>query len=169
MTADQLRIAMEQAAKAKSMEFAGMAAELDESAKTELKALKISCNIADICKKFTSFFLGDEEFYSRRETMVAKQFSSGDFEDFGDYINSYDVMNKEQKELFLVYAYPVMSIRCNFINNRKPISQSNLITEKEAAAEFESRIIKRVAGEIIKEWTKLWREHGFPAEKAGEV
>lgn len=169
MTANDLRIAMEAAAAAKSEEYAKKLAELDSNAKTELKALKISCNIADICKKYTSFFLGYDYYYSKRGAVIASQFLSGYFEDFAEYMRVYDLMSDEQKELFIVYAYPVMSVRCHFINKRKAVVQSEKITENEAASKFETDIIKGVANEIIEEWAKLWQKYGFTAEKAGNI
>lgn len=169
MTANELRAAMESAAAAKSEEYAKKLAELDKDAKTELKALKISCNIADICKKFTSFFLGKDYYYSKREAVVSATFLSRNFEDFAGYMKSYKLMSEEQKELFLVYAYPVMSVRHNFIDNRKANIQSESITENEAESRFEADIIKGVAGEIIEQWARLWEKYGFPAEKAGKI
>lgn len=168
MTANELRVAMENAAAAKGEEYAKKLAGLDSNAKTEIKALKISGNIADICKKFTSFFLGYDYYYSKRGEVIASQFLSGYFEDFGEYMRAYDLMSDEQKELFIVYAYPVMSVRLHFINKRKTVVQSEKITENEAASKFETDIIKGVANEIIEEWAKLWQEYGFPAEKAGK-
>lgn len=173
MTANELRVAMEDIAAAKGKDYAKKLAELDSSAKTELKALKISCNIADICKKFTGFFLGYDYYYSKREAVIASQFLSGYFEDFGEYMRVYDLMSDEQKQLFIVYAYPVMSVRLHFINNiknnRKAVVQSEKITENDAASKFEADIIKGVANEIIEEWAKLWQKYGFPAEKAGNI
>ena len=168
MTANELRKAMQQTASAKAEEYSKRLAGLDKDAKTELKALKISWNIADICGRFTSFFSGQDYYYSKREKVVSTLFSSGSFEDFGGYMRAYQMMSKEQRELFLVYAYSVMSVRHSFIDNRTA-PKKNEATEKEVIAEFEAGIIKGVAGEIVDEWAKLWDRHGFAPEKAGEI
>lgn len=170
MTANEIKSAMEAVAKSKYDEFERKISELDSTAKTEQRALKISANIANICRQYPGYLDGEENL-ARREAVIKRETETmaKSMPELMSLADAMEKMSGEDKKLFLAYAYPAVSIRKTFIDSRPSLPHSKKMTEKEAVANFENKIIKSVASEIVKEWDKLWQENGFKADKVGEI
>ncbi|MBQ8551827.1 MAG: hypothetical protein IJ428_03330 [Clostridia bacterium] len=160
MNGKETMTALHELAKRYADEYVSRLAELSPDAKTERKALLIQKNMAEICAVFPKYEYNGH-IYETREKQVFGQNNHY----FDAYRRTYDSLDADEREAFLIYAAAITLARCNFYDKRKAELDCG---EGTAESVFEARLICGVVGQILDDWCAWWRQN-FPHIDIGGV
>ncbi len=152
MTTTELKQAMYDFANAKALEYEKLLTDTPKDNKTELKALKIQKNMSKNSAVFLQYDFGGR-YHETRENIVF-HFKPDDL--FAEYYNEFCALSDDNKKLFVTFAYPMLMVMRNFYLPRMELTVQETNVEKS----FENKLIIGTVGEILKEWQRLWNEHG---------
>ncbi len=152
MTTTELKQAMFDFANIKGMEYEKLLTDTPKGNKTEIKALTIQKNMAKNSAVFLQYDFGGR-YHEVRENIVF-HFKPDDL--FTEYYDEFCTLSDDNKKLFVTFAYPMLMVMRNFYLPRIELTQQETNVEKS----FENKLIVGTVGEILKEWQRLWNEHG---------
>ncbi len=152
MTTTELKQAMFDFANNKGMEYEKLLTDTPKGNKTEIKALTIQKNMAKNSAVFLQYDFGGR-YHEVRENIVF-HFKPDDL--FTEYYDEFCTLSDDNKKLFVTFAYPMLMVMRNFYLPRIELTRQETNVEKS----FENKLIVGTVGEILKEWQRLWSEHG---------
>ncbi len=152
MTTTDLKQSMFEFANTKRLEYEKLLSDIPKGNKTEMKALTIQKNMSKNSAVFLQYDFGGR-YYEVRENIV---FHSQSDDLFGEYYNEFCTLSEDDKKLFVTFAYPMLMVMRNFYFPRTETIEKETNVEKI----FEGKLIIGTIGEILKEWQRLWNEHG---------
>ncbi len=152
MTTTELKQAMFDFTNAKVLEYEQLLAATPKENKMEIKALTIQKNMAKNSAVFLQYDF-EGRYHEVRENIV---FHFKPDQLFSAYYDAFCSLSDDNKKLFVTFAYPMLMVMRTFYLPRMEPTQQEINAEKS----FENKLIVGTVGEILKEWQRLWNEHG---------
>ena len=123
---------------------------LDQTNKTEIKALKMLQNLTKICADFARMSY-DGKGRAVRESQIRL------FHIFDEHLSYLDTLKIDDRDSFLIFAASVSMVYSNFYVCAKNVVEGKRENADEA---FEAKLKYDCTREILEKWIAWWGENG---------